>query len=94
MLFPRLAKRFVLATVLLVLAMLLIDAGIRFPPWLFLLALPVAAGLTFLYWQTFRGTAICPTCNGTGKIQVRHGREIETDLCYSCDGEGRVPVRR
>ena len=94
MLFPRLAKRFVLATVLLVLAMLLVDTVVRFPPWIFLLALPVAAGLTFLYWQTFRGTAICPTCNGTGKIQVRHGREIETDLCYSCDGEGRVPVRR
>jgi DnaJ-class molecular chaperone len=59
--------------------------------WIYLLSLPLAALLTFLYWQTFHGTQVCPTCKGTGKIEVQQGGEVETDVCYSCDGEGRVP---
>jgi hypothetical protein len=94
MLFPRLVKRFLVVLICVVLVLLLINATLAFPPWIYLLSLPAAGFLTFLYWQSFKGTTICPTCNGTGKIQVRHGREVETDLCYSCDGEGRVSVRR
>ena len=91
MLFPRLARRFVLVTVLAFLALVIVNTAITFPVWIYILTLPVAALLTFLYWRTFTGSVVCPTCNGTGKIQVRRGREIETDVCYSCDGEGRVP---
>ena len=91
MLFPRLARRFVLVTVLAFLALVVVNTGVSFPVWLYVLSLPTAALLTFLYWQSFSGTAVCPTCNGTGKIQVQHGREVEADVCYSCDGDGRVP---
>ena len=94
MLFPRLARRFVLAAVLVFLALVIVNTAVSFPVWVYLLTLPVAAGLTFLYWRTFQDTMLCPTCQGTGKIQVQHGREIETDVCYSCDGEGRVPAAR
>ena len=93
MLFPRLAKRFVLVTILTFLALVMLNTAVPFPLWLYLLTLPVAALLTFLYWQTFKGTMVCPTCNGSGKIEVQHGREVETDVCYSCDGEGRVSTR-
>jgi len=92
MLFPRLAKRFVLVVVLVFLAIVLVNATVAFPIWLYLLSIPVAAFLTFLYWQTFKGTMVCPTCNGTGKTKMQQGREIELEICYSCDGEGRVPV--
>jgi len=94
MLLPRLVKRFVIVLICVLLVLLLINATLAFPSWFYLISLPAAALLTFLYWQSFKGTTICPTCNGTGKIQVRYGREVETDLCYSCDGEGRVPARR
>jgi hypothetical protein len=94
MLFPRLAKRFVLVMILVILALIVVNTTIALPFWAYALSLPVAGLLTFLYWQTFRGTEVCPTCNGTGKIQVQHGRESETELCYSCDGEGRVLVTR
>jgi hypothetical protein len=92
-LFPRLAKRFVLVTICVFLALVLVNTmTIAMPMWVYALSLPVAALLTLLYWRSFKGTMVCPTCNGTGKIQVQHGGEIETDLCYSCDGEGRVPM--
>ncbi len=94
MLLPRLAKRFVLVTVCVFLALIMVGTLTALPIWVYALSLPVAVLLTFLYWRSFAGTAICPTCNGTGKIQVRHGSEVETDVCYSCDGEGRVPVIR
>src|SRR5437588_577610 len=94
MLFPRLARRFVLVLILAILALVVVNTTIALPFWTFALSLPAAAALTFLYWQTFQGTAVCPTCNGTGKIEVRHGRDYETDVCYSCDGVGRVPVAR
>jgi hypothetical protein len=94
MLFPRLAKRFVLVIILVILALVVVNTAIALPYWVYALSLPVAGLLTFLYWQTFRGTEPCPTCNGTGKIQVQHGHEYETELCYSCDGAGRVPVVR
>ncbi len=94
MLWPRLLKRFVFAAILVFLALVIANTSVRFPIAVYGLTLPVAALLTFVYWRSFRGTTVCPTCNGTGKIQVRHGREFETDLCYSCDGEGRVPITR
>jgi len=93
MLAPRLAKRFLLALVVSFLALLLVYMAAPFPAWLFLLSVPVAAGLTVAYWRTFRRTTICPTCRGSGKITVRRGRELLTDDCYSCDGEGRVPLQ-
>jgi membrane protein implicated in regulation of membrane protease activity len=91
-LLPRLVKRFVLVTICVFLALVLVSTMIVLPVWVYALSLPTAALLTVLYWRSFRGTTICPTCHGTGKIQVQHGREIEVDLCYSCDGEGRVPT--
>src|SRR5512136_1595749 len=94
MLLPHLAKRFVLVTLSTFLALVMVATVTALPIWVYALSLPIAALLTFLYWRSFAGTEICPTCNGTGKIQVQHGREIETDVCYSCDGEGRVPVIR
>jgi len=44
----------------------------------------------------FAGTVVCPTCNGSGKVQVHqgYGYEIEDDYCPSCDGEGRVSASR
>lgn len=93
MLFPRLAKRFVLVGVCAFLVLILVGTAITLPIWAYALALPAAALLTLLYWQSFNGTILCPTCHGTGKIQVQHGRTSETDVCYSCDGEGRVPAR-
>ncbi len=94
MLFPRLAKRFVFVLICAFLALVMVGTVAALPIWVYALSLPIAMLLTFLYWQSFAGTTICPTCNGTGKIQVRHGREVETDVCYSCDGEGRVPLIR
>jgi hypothetical protein len=93
MLVSRLAKRFVLVTVLAFLALVIVNTATPLPIWIYALSLPIAALLTFMYWQTFRGTAVCPTCNGTGKIQVQHEHEVETDVCYSCDGSGRVSTR-
>jgi uncharacterized protein (DUF983 family) len=92
MLFSRLARRFVLVVVLTFLAIVLVNATVGFPIWVYLLSIPSAAFLTFLYWQTFKGTMVCPTCNGTGKTEMQHGRDIELEICYSCDGEGRVPT--
>lgn len=92
MLFPRLAKRFVLVTICVFLALVMVSTSAALPIGVYALSLPIAALLTILYWRSFRGTTICPTCNGTGKIRVQRGREIETDVCYSCDGEGRVPT--
>jgi membrane protein implicated in regulation of membrane protease activity len=94
MLFPRLAKRFVIILISIFLALVMINTAASIPLWIYLLSFPIAALLTFLYWQSFSGTTICPTCKGTGKIEVQHGREFEIDVCYSCDGEGRVPVTR
>lgn len=94
MLFPRLVKRFVLVTILAFLVVVTLNTVVQLPLWFYLLVLPTAALLTFLYWRTFSGTEICPTCNGTGEIEVRRGREFEMDVCYSCDGEGRVPRSR
>ncbi len=94
MLLPRLTKRFVFVTVCAFLALVMVGTVTALPIWVYALSLPIAALLTFVYWRSFKDTAICPTCHGTGKIQVQHGREIETDVCYSCDGEGRVPVTR
>jgi uncharacterized protein (DUF58 family) len=92
MLAPRLVKRFVFSLILVFLALIMVHTVAALPLWVYLLSLPVAALFTFLYWRTFQGTTICPTCNGTGQVEVRHGREVEMDVCYSCDGEGRVPV--
>lgn len=94
MLFARLAKRFVFVTILAFLVIVTLNTGLQLPLWVYVLALPAAALLTFLYWRTFRGTEICPTCNGTGEIEIRRGRAFEMDVCYSCDGEGRVPRAR
>ncbi len=94
MLLPRLVKRFILATVLVFLALIMVSVAVNFPLWVFLLSLPIAGFLTFLYWQTFSETMLCPTCNSTGKVTFQHGREIETDVCYSCDGAGRVAASR
>ncbi len=91
MLLPRLARRFALVAILAFLALVIVNTAVVFPVWIYLLSLPIAALLTFLHWQTFRGSEVCPTCQGTGKIEVQHGSEVETDVCYSCDGEGRVP---
>lgn len=95
MLFPRLAKRFIVSAIAAFLALVIADTAIHFPLDTFLLVIPIAAALTFLYWLSFRGTTVCPTCGGTGKIRVKggYGYPEEDDYCYSCDGEGRVPVR-
>jgi hypothetical protein len=94
MLAPRLAKRFTIVLICVFLVLVVVYTTAKFPIWVFAISVPIAAGLTFLYGLSFQGTAICPTCNGTGKIEVRHGSEYEMDLCYSCDGAGRVPVSR
>ncbi len=94
MLLPRLAKRFALGTLSTFLALIIVGTVAALPIWVFALSVPVGALLTFLYWRSFAGTEICPTCNGTGRIYVQDGQEMETDVCYSCDGEGRVPVIR
>jgi membrane protein implicated in regulation of membrane protease activity len=90
-LLPRLVKRFVLVSVLAFLVSVMLNTTVRLPLWFYVLVLPTAAILTFVYWRTFSRTETCPTCKGTGEIEVRRGREFEMDVCYSCDGEGRVP---
>src|SRR5471032_1504823 len=97
MLFPRLLKRFMIALVVSVLLMTFLAGLLNLPLWSWaVLPLAISAVLTFLYWQTFAGTIVCPTCNGTGKVQVHlgYGYETEDDYCPSCDGEGRVPAYR
>ncbi len=94
MLLPRLIKRYVFVMICTFLALIMVATVAPLPIWAYALCVPAAALLTFLYWRSFAGTEICPTCSGTGKILVQHGRDLETDVCYSCDGEGRVPVVR
>ena len=92
MLMPRLIKRFLLATFVTFLALVALNLAVRLPVWFYLMALPAGGLLTFWYWLSFRGTEICPTCQGRGKVEVRKYRETVLDYCPSCDGEGRVPT--
>src|SRR5260221_6020647 len=97
MLLTRLLKRFAISLVVCILLMTFLAGPLNLPLWSWVLVpLAVAGLLTFLYWRSFAGTVVCPTCDGSGKVQVHqgYGYEVEDDYCPSCDGEGRVPAYR